>query len=262
MQTGLNDRVVVVTGAGAGIGLATVTAFVAEGARVVAADVDPSAAADVAGADRVLPVTVDLSTAEGPGTAVNRGAEVFGSVDVLVNNVGIAPHREGFFDVSDAEWLRLLEINVFSMIRASRAALTHMVQQRRGAIVSVSSDAARIPGSFFIDYSVTKAAILMLSKAISNEFASVGIRSNCVSPGPTRTPVWERGPVVEALAAEFDGDREAAIENFLRNVRQMPMARLGEPEDVAATIVFLASDLARQVTGADYRVDGGQMPTI
>lgn len=261
MQTGLDGRVVMVTGAGAGIGLATVIAFLAEGSRVVAADLDPSAAA-AADPDRVLAVTVDLGTPEGPSDAVSATVERFGTIDILVNNVGVAPHRDGFLDVSDVEWHRLLEINFFSMIRACRAALPHMVAQRRGAIVSVASDAGRIPGSFFVDYSVTKAAVLMLSKAIANEFAAAGVRSNCVSPGPTRTPVWEHGPVVEALAAEFGGDREAAIANFLTHVRQMPMGRLGEPEDVAQAIVFLASDLAKQVTGADYRVDGGQMPTV
>lgn len=263
METGLSGRSVVVTGGGSGIGLATVRAFLAEGARVVAADLDPSAAASLADDSRIVPVTVDLGTAEGPIEAVTAAVDHFGSIDVLVNNVGVAPHRDGFLSVSDAEWLRILEINFFSMIRACRAAIPRMVDQGRGAIVSLASDAGRVPGSFFVDYCVTKAAILMLSKAIATEFAPQGIRSNCVSPGPTRTSVWDKdAPITRELAAEFGGDAEAAIENFLRNTRRMPMARLGEPSDVAAMIVFLASDLARQVTGADYRVDGGQIPVV
>jgi NAD(P)-dependent dehydrogenase (short-subunit alcohol dehydrogenase family) len=263
MDGGLRNRAVVVTGGGGGIGLAAVEAFLAEGARVVAADLDPSSAASLAEEDTVVPLTVDLSTPGGPVEAVTTAVERFGAIDVLVNNVGIAPHREGFLDVSDAEWLRVMEINFFSMIRACRATLPHMVDQGHGAIVSVASDAGRVPGAFFVDYCVTKASVLMLSKAIATEFAPHGIRSNCVSPGPTRTSVWEPdAPITRELAAEFGGDADKAIENFLRNVRRMPMARLGEPSDVAAMIVFLASDLARQVTGADYRVDGGQIPVV
>jgi NAD(P)-dependent dehydrogenase (short-subunit alcohol dehydrogenase family) len=262
MDTGLSDKVVVVTGGGAGIGLATVRAFVAEGSRVAAVDLEPAAAGGVDDSTRVMTVTADLSVPDGPAAAMHEVREHFGTIDVLVNNVGVAPHRDGFLSITDEDWRQLLEINFFSMIRACRAVLPDMVAQGHGAIVSVASDAGRIPGSLFIDYSVTKAAILMLAKAIANEYASKGVRSNCVSPGPTRTPVWEHGPVVEALAAEFDGDHEAAIDNFLRNVRGMPMARLGDPEDVAAAIVFLASNLAKQVTGSDYRVDGGQIPTV
>jgi NAD(P)-dependent dehydrogenase (short-subunit alcohol dehydrogenase family) len=262
MDTGMGGRVAVVTGAGSGIGLAIVHALTAEGVRVVAADLVPEAAVAGAADDAVLGLTVDLATPDGPRDAVDAAVAHFGAIDVLVNNVGVCPHREGFLDVSDADWRALFELNFFSMVRACRAALPHMARQRRGAIVSIASDAGHMPAPFFVDYSVTKGMIRLLSKALANEYAHCGVRSNTVSPGPTRTAPWETGGFIDALAAEWEVDHEAAIERFVRDVRGMPMGRLGDPDDVAAAVVFLASDLARQVTGADYRVDGGQIASL
>ncbi|EHN12847.1 3-oxoacyl-[acyl-carrier-protein] reductase [Patulibacter medicamentivorans] len=255
MQLNLNDKVAVVTGGGSGIGLATVRQLAEEGARVVAADLDPSAATAI---DGVVGIAGDLSSAEGPVAAVEAAVERWGRIDVLVNNVGIFPYRESFLSVSDDDWRTLLDVNFFSMVRASRAALPHMVRQGSGAIVSTASDVARAPDPFFVDYGVAKAGVLMLSKAISIEFGPKGVRSNCVSPGPTLTPAWEKpGGFAESLAEEFGLSKEEAIDHFAKEVRKMPLGRLGRPEDVANAIVFLASDAASHVTGADYQVDGG-----
>jgi NAD(P)-dependent dehydrogenase (short-subunit alcohol dehydrogenase family) len=255
MQLNLNDKVTVVTGGGSGIGLATVRSLAEEGARVVAADLDPSAATAIEG---VLGVEADLSTAQGPIDAVDAAVREFGRIDVLVNNVGVFPYRESFLSVTDEDWKSLLEVNFFSMVRASRAALPHMVEQGSGVIVSTASDVARAPDPFFVDYGVAKAGVLMLSKAISIEFGPKGIRSNCVSPGPTLTPAWEKpGGFAESLAEEYGMSKDDAIDHFAKEVRKMPLGRMGRPEDVANAIVFLASDAASHVTGADYQVDGG-----
>jgi NAD(P)-dependent dehydrogenase (short-subunit alcohol dehydrogenase family) len=255
MQLNLNDKVAVVTGGGSGIGLATVRQLAEEGARVVAADLDPSAATEI---DGVIGVAADLSTAEGPGSAVAAAVKEFGRIDVLVNNVGVFPYRESFLSVTDEDWKGLLEVNFFSMVRASRAAIPHMVDQGSGVIVSTASDVARAPDPFFVDYGVAKAGVLMLSKAISIEFGPKGVRSNCVSPGPTLTPAWEKpGGFAESLAEEFGMSKDDAIDHFAKEVRKMPLGRLGRPQDVANAIVFLASDAASHVTGADYQVDGG-----
>ena len=262
MDLGLQGRAALVTGAGSGIGLATTRALLAEGAVVVAADLSPSAAAAGAPAERLATLEVDLATAEGNAAAVAFTLERFGAIDVLVNNVGIAPHRDGFLEVGDADWKELFELNFFSMVRCCRAAIPPMVERGRGSIVSLSSDAGHMPGPYFVDYALTKGMIRLLSKALATEFASQGIRSNTVSPGPTRTAPWERGEFMDALAERWDVGREEAIVRFVRDERRMPLGRLGEPEDVAAAIVFLASDRAAQITGADYRVDGGMVATV
>lgn len=259
MQTGLEDTVALVTGAGAGIGLATTRALLAEGARVVAVDLDPGAAVARVSEDRALAIAMDLRRAGAAESAVAQALACFGSLGVLVNNVGLCPFRDGFLSVSDDEWLALIELNFLSMVRCCRAAIPQMVSAGKGAVVSIASDAARLPAPFFVDYSITKASILTLSRALANEFASAGIRSNCVSPGPTRTTPWESSAHFTELAHEQGLTREQAIEKFVYD-RGMPLGRLGSPEDVASVVVFLASDLARQVTGADYRVDGGLVP--
>ena len=148
------------------------------------------------------------------------------------------------------------------MVRCCRAAIPSMIDRGRGSIVSLSSDAGHIPGPYFVDYSLTKGMIRLLSKALATEFAPPGIRSNTVSPGPTRTTPWETGEFMDALASRWGVEREEAIVRFVRDERRMPLGRLGEAEDVAAAIVFLASDRARQITGADYRVDGGMVSTV
>jgi NAD(P)-dependent dehydrogenase (short-subunit alcohol dehydrogenase family) len=251
MELGLRERVVVITGAGAGIGLAVAQAFAHEGSRVVGGDVDPAALGRVEG--EVLAVEVDLAAAGGPERLVQNAVDAHGAVDVLVNALGGPTRRGSFVEISDNEWLRTLELNLLGMIRASRAAIPHMLAQRRGAIVSIASDAGRQPDPIFVDYCVWKAAVLNLSKSLSIELGPVGIRSNAVSPGPTRTP----GFVDFFERASHPGlTTEQVIEQFTVD-RRIALGKLGEPADVAGVVVFLASDLAKQVTGSEYCVDGG-----
>jgi NAD(P)-dependent dehydrogenase (short-subunit alcohol dehydrogenase family) len=262
LETGLSGRIALVTGGGAGIGLACARALVEEGALVAVADLDPSPASEGTPAERLLAIEADLASEAGPAGAVAATVERFGGIDVLVNNVGVATHRDGFLAVADEDWKLLFELNFFCMVRATRAALPHMLAQGRGSIVSVSSDAGHMPAPFFVDYAVTKGMVRILSKALANEFSARGVRSNSISPGPTRTKPWANElELIELLAAQWQVDRQTATERFIHDARRMPLERLGEPEDVAAVVVFLASDRARHVTGADYVVDGGQLPT-
>ncbi|HEY1777926.1 MAG TPA: SDR family oxidoreductase [Solirubrobacteraceae bacterium] len=262
MDLGLEGRATLVTGAGSGIGLACVRALLAEGASVVAADLTPAAAAQGAPEGRLATFEVDLASADGPAAAVAFTLERFEAIDVLVNNVGVAPHRDGFLEVADSDWKELFELNFFSMVRCSRAAIPAMIARGGGSIISLSSDAGHMPGPYFVDYALTKGMIRLLSKALATEFAAHGIRSNTVSPGPTRTAPWESGEFMDSLARQWGVEREEAIVRFVRDERRMPLGRLGEADDVAAAIVFLASDRARQITGSDYRVDGGMVATV
>ncbi|WP_110651240.1 SDR family NAD(P)-dependent oxidoreductase [Salinicola peritrichatus] len=250
----LDGKIVLITGGGSGIGLATVRAFVEKGAQVVVADRDPAAAA--VEAQRPVHTTSLDTTAEGALQAwVDGAAATFGGVDVLVNNVGVAPFRDSFLNVSDDQWKSLLEVNFFSAVRASRAAIPYMIERGGGAIVSLASDAATQPDPFFVDYAVSKSAVLSLSKSISMEFGPQGIRANCVAPGPTATPAMDG--FLESLSKDLGKSFEEAKEYFAKDMRKLPLGRMNDPADVAAVIVFLASGLARQVTGASYRVDAG-----
>lgn len=256
MDLELEDAVVVITGAGSGIGLATARAFLAEGAVVVGGDLELAPIEALGG--RARGVRADLGTDEGARALVQAALDAHGRIDVLVNNVGIAPYREGFLAVDDAGWRTVLDINFMSVVRTSRAALPSMVERGKGAIVNIASDAGRRPDVFFVDYCVSKSAILMLSKTLANEFGPQGIRVNVVSPGPTRTPIWDRpGGFAETLAAELDTDVESAIAHFAREVRRLPLGKLGRPEDVADAVLFVASARAAHVTGSEYCVNGG-----
>ena len=255
MQTNLEGKVALVTGAGSGIGLAIVDQLLAEKALVVGADLDPSA---LDGREGVATVTGDLSTVDGVRSAVETALDRFGHIDILVNNVGIFPYRDGFLTTTDEDWQRVIDINFYSMVRACREVIPHMVARGGGSIVSIASECGRQPDVFFVDYSVSKAAMINLNKALANEFGPQGIRANIVSPGPTRTPPWDKpGGFGDSLAAEFGLDKEKAIEHFATEVRKLPLGKLGRPQDVAAAVVFLASDLAAQVTGSEYCVNGG-----
>jgi len=262
VDLGLEGKVAIVTGANSGIGLAVVEGLLAEGAYVVGGDLVTDALVKLG--DRAIAVSADLATLEGCERLVAETIAAHGRVDVLVNNVGIAPFREGFLQVSDENWMRVLDLNFFSMVRVSRAAIPHMVEQGGGSVISIASEVARQPDVFFVDYCVSKAAVLMLAKTLASEFGPFGIRSNCVSPGPTLTPLWTRpGGFAHSIAAELGiDDIGEAMDHFAKQVRKLPTGRLGQPEEVAAAVLFLASDQASQVTGSDYHVDGGIMRSV
>jgi 3-oxoacyl-[acyl-carrier protein] reductase len=245
MELGLNDRVCLVTGSTGGIGLATARLLVAEGGRVVT-----HGRGEAPGIGEALHVAADFLEPGAPKAVV---AEV-GPVDVLVNNVGAA-YVAAFEELTDAQWDEMWQLNVMSFVRSIRAVLPAMRERGRGAIVNVSSTAGKRPSTGMPNYSVTKAAVLSLSRLVADLYAKDGIRCNAVTPGPTATEAW----LGEGGLAEQQGEREAVLEKVAAG---RPLGRLAEPEEIAAVIVFLCSGAASYVTGSAWSADGGTVPII
>src|SRR5262249_26739881 len=184
MDLGLHERVCVVTGSTGGIGLETVRVLAEEGARVVS-----SGRSHAPNVGEALHVSADLSAPDAPADLIDAATQAFERVDVLVNNVGTA-YIASFEDVSDGEWEEMWQLNVMSYVRAVRAVLPQMRGRRDGVIVNVSSTAGKRPSTGMPHYSVTKAAVLSLSRLVADLYSKEGIRCNAVTPGPTATDAW------------------------------------------------------------------------
>jgi NAD(P)-dependent dehydrogenase (short-subunit alcohol dehydrogenase family) len=261
MDLGLTDKVAVVTGAGKGIGLAATKALVEEGAQVVAGSRTTD---NLDGLDHVTAVAVDLAAPDGPAQLIRRAIDEFGRLDVLVNNVGgVRMRLEGFFGTSDDEFEWAMQMNFFTAVRASRAALMAMVERGAGAIVNVASvNAFFQPDAGTIDYGAAKAALVNLTKTLAQEFGPRGIRVNAVSPGPVATDLWlgEHG-VAETVAAATGVDAATARETIVAGIGGFATGRFTTPEEVATLITLLASERTANVTGANYLIDGGLIKT-
>lgn len=259
MDLGLRDRVCVVTGSTAGIGLETARLLAAEGARVVVTGRDSERvekARQDAGAE--LGVVADLAE---PGAAAELIAATgeLGAVGCVVNNVGIA-YQTGFDELSDEQWDEMWQLNVMSYVRCIQAVLPKMRESGRGSIVNVSSTAGKRPSTGMPNYTVTKAAVLSLSRLVADLYAKEGIRCNAVAPGPTATDAWlADGGLADQQAARSSNTREEVIRAVGAG---RPLGRLAEPEEIASVIAFLCSDRASYVTGAAWSADGGTVPII
>ena len=239
----------VVTGSTGGIGREVARLLVEEGARVVT-----TGRSESPGIGEALHIVADLSEPSAPADLVERAVAELSGLDVLVNNVGFA--RQARFDeVPDEEWDALWQLNVMSFVRATRAALPYL-RESRGSIVNVSSTAGKRPSTSMPHYSVTKAAVLSLSRLVADVYARDGIRCNAVAPGPTATDAWlgEGG-----LADQQGGERDEVLRKVAAG---RPLGRLAQPEEIAGVVVFLASDAASYVTGAAWSADGGTVPII
>ena len=249
MDLGLEGKKCFVTGSTDGIGLETARLLIAEGARVVTSG--RRGAPDIG---EVAHVQADLSLRREPERSVAEATSELAGLDVLVNNVGVA-RQARFEDVSDAEWDAYWQLNVMSHVRAIRAALPTLCVGG-GAIVNVSSTAGKRPSTGMPHYSVTKAAVLSLSRLVADLYAGAGVRCNAVTPGPTATDTW----LAEGGLADQQGeDREAVLAKVGAG---RPLGRLARPDEIAAVIVFLCSDRASYVTGAAWSADGGTVPII
>ncbi len=257
MDLGLDGLRAVVTGASKGIGLAVTQALADEGAYVVAGARTGSAELDdLAGRGSVQPVLVDLSTADGPAALVAAALDG-GGIDILVNNVGqVSPRLHGFLMVTDEQWMQSITLNLLAAVRTTRAALPAMLAAGHGSIVNTSSVNAFLPDPGVVDYGAAKAALTNLTKALSKEVGSRGVRVNSVSPGPVATDLWLGDVGVAATVGRASGRDPQQVAQDAAG--QSVTGRFTRPDEVAALVLVLASDrVSGNVTGTDVVVDGG-----
>ncbi len=245
----MKDKVAVVTGAASGIGSATIRRFAAEGATIVAADI-----ADASDSVRELTrmgvaarfVHADVTKASQIESLVNETVTSFGRLDVLVNNAGIELPKK-ITDTSEAEWDRLLDVNLKGVFLCAKASIPVMQRQGGGVIINVASELGLVGGSEIAAYSASKGGVVQLTKALAIDHASDNIRVNCVCPGPVETPLLQA--IIDG-SSNPDQERRSIIEKTL-------LKRVGQPDEIANVIAFLASSESSYMTGSIVVVDGG-----
>ena len=248
MNLDLAGKVVVVTGAGRGIGRVIAETFAREGAVTVALDINPQDLSGT-GVDPAAPVhriLCDVTNSEEVTLAFARIAEEHGAIDVLVNNAGI--NAEGLVDEIDpALWDRAFQVNVTGLFHACRAAIPHMKAQRSGRIINAASFAAIIPSVGAAAYGASKAAVVQFTRVLASELGPWGITANSYAPG--------------MIPTAMNGFAELSAEEQEKRLDQLSIRRWGEADDIAKLLCFLASDLSSYITGALLDVSGGKFAT-
>jgi len=264
MDLGLTDRVCVVTGASRGIGRATATQLAAEGASVLLVGRREESLLNVAQACRAAggraePLVLDVTDPDAGERILQTCHRAFDRIDALVNNAGTS-ELKSLEDLTDADWQAQWELHVMAPMRLMRAAAPAMAEKGWGRIVNVSSSSGKRPSQTNVAYSVTKAAVLSLSRAFADTYAKNGVLVNAVAPGPVASELWMAPGGLADQNAEARGiTREEVLE---ATGGRTPIGRLGTEQEVAAVIAFLCSEAASNVVGAAWSVDGGSVPVI
>jgi NAD(P)-dependent dehydrogenase (short-subunit alcohol dehydrogenase family) len=253
----LQDKVAIVTGAGAGVGKAVALRYAREGARVVVAEIDePSGekttAEIVAGGRQAVFVRADLSRLADIDALMKRTVAAFGRIDILMNNAGVT-RKLNFFEVTEADWDWIHAVNSKGAFFCMQAAAREMAERREGKIVNIASIAGKgFRGTSNVAYAGSKGAVIAMTRVAASQLAPYNINVNAICPGVTRTALYER--IVEGVA---EREKITVAEASARMDATIPLKRSNTPDDIAHMAVFLASDEARNITGQSFNVDGG-----
>lgn len=264
MNLGLTGKVALVTGGSKGIGRAIAQALAEEGARVAVTARGAEAlqkTAEELSHLNILTVAADATDQEAVSAAVKQVIDTYGALDILINNVGGAGVFGGFADLADLDWQNAFDLNVLSIVHFVRACEAPLRKSKHGRIINISSIAGVQPGMFNPHYTITKAATINLSKFLANYFVKDGVLVNTVCPGPVHSDSWEDN--VRRLALERRIPMEEAWQQVEREESlKVPLGRIGEGEDIAGLVTFLASDKASWITGSCFHVNGGKLGSI
>lgn len=263
MEMGLQDKVAVISGGSVGIGLAVAEALADEGVHVVLCARDGERAAeraeDISGKYGVqaLGVAADVSQAGQVSALLQRVQQTFGGADILINNAGTGSN-ETILDADDAKWQYYWDLHVMAAVRLARGIVPLMRARGGGVIINNASICAKQPLSYEPIYNTTKAALVMLSKCMANEWIGDNIRVNCVNPGLVLTPDWIK------TAKQLTDGTPQTWEQYLDNIAKQnaPIGRFASPEELASFFVFLCSPRASYCVGSEYFVDGGWLKSI
>ena len=265
MHLGLEDKVAIVSGASKGIGKAIALELAREGCRVVLSargeEELQQAASEVGEAGDALALPADVTKPSDAEKLVKETVDRYAKIDILVNNAGGVGRAAAFEELSDEEWFEVIDLNLFSVVRLTRAVLPHMRQQGWGRIINVASESGIQPDPFMPHYNASKAALINLTKSLSKAYGEQGILVNAVSPAFVMTPL------VESMLADEAEKRGVSVEEaeaaFIEENRpNIIVRRAGTSEETAAVVAFLASERASFVAGSNYRVDGGSVASI
>ncbi|MGB3774377.1 MAG: SDR family oxidoreductase [Leeuwenhoekiella sp.] len=263
MDLKIKDKVALITGGDSGIGLETAKLFIAEGAKVILSDQKQEDLDEVIKdfkkdikTDNLYGIAADLTDDKAVVAMAKKVEKDFGGIDILVNAAGARGAAGDFLTLTDEDWMETIEIDLMGAVRIARAFIPQMQGKNWGRVIMIASENAMQPYEEESPYNACKAAIINFAKCLSRIYGKEGILTNTVSPAFIETPMTNA--MMEELAKEKGVSEKEAVEWFLKNKRpHLEVQRRGQPEEVAAVIAFLCSDLASFVNGSNYRVDAG-----